>query len=358
RINDRYPYNQMYFMVHLTGTGPAGVVKAVDAFLGQGVLNGVIPGAAKPLLDEWSLEGLGPRQLATDLPAWAPIAGLPEGVQYLGQQMPGSHLYAGFTEASGQRPARCWRLKYAVPGGFVLYDSYPTNRASGNELFIAELADAEAAGAASNALRRTMGPETQETLTWEFGGHGYALYADNIKNRRYWDEAEAFCEQRGGHLITLGSQEEQDALSEAMLKTKTKDVFLGLAGDWRANSWSWVTGEPVTFRGWPVKNRQEVYGAGIEDLPPGSYPVLFTDMRPNPTQEIKLAKKGKLTAGWYVADADYQSDTNYFVCEWDGPRPASKPVQRVATRDRFVVMQSFAVDDPAGAALLRKAVEP
>ncbi|MGB2824279.1 MAG: C-type lectin domain-containing protein [Phycisphaerae bacterium] len=357
RINDRHPYNQMYFMVHLTGTGPAGVVKAVEAFLGPGLLNGIIPGAAKPLLGEWNLEGLGPKQLATDLPAWVPTAGLPEGVQYLGQQMPGSHLYGGFTEASGQRPLRCWRLKYSVPGGFVLYDSYPTNRASGNELFVAELSDAAAANTAAKALRRAMGSESQETTTWELGGHRYALYAGNIKNRRTWSEARTFCEQRGGHLITLGSKEEQNALGRTMLKTRTKIVFIGLTGDWRTNAWAWVTGEPVSFRGWEIKNGKEVYGPYVEDLPPGQYPVLFTQEPKRASKRPKPGKKSKPDSGWFLADADHQADTGYFVCEWDGRRPASKPTQRVSTRDRFVVMQSFALDDPAGGILLRKAVE-
>jgi hypothetical protein len=103
---DRAPQNQMYFVTDLTGTGPAGVVKAVDVYLRDGLLNGVVPGAAKPLLADWRLQGLGPKQLATDLPAWAPVADLPAGVQYLGQQMPGSHLYGGFSEASGVQPQR------------------------------------------------------------------------------------------------------------------------------------------------------------------------------------------------------------------------------------------------------------
>lgn len=250
---------------------------------------------------------------------------------------------------------RCWRLKYALPSGFVLYDSYPTNRASGNELFIAELANAVAASTAVKSLRRTMGPESQETATWEFAGHGYALYAETIKNRRTWSQAKAFCEQRGGHLITLGSQEEQNALSQAMLQAKTANIFIGLKGDWRSNAWAWVTGEPVTFRGWPIKNRQEVYGADVQELPQGRYPVQFTQAAPNMVS--KLIKNGKLDVGWYLAEPGRQSDTGFFVCEWEGPRPASKVVQRVSTRDRFVVMQSFACDAPAGETLLRRAVE-
>ena len=152
RPKDEFPRNQMYFIVHLTGTGPQGIAKATDAFLAGGLLNGVIAGNEEDLPADWTLERLGRRQLLTDLPSWAPISNLPHGVQYLGQQMPGSHLYAGFVEASGVRPTRCWRLKYRVPSGFVLYDSYPTNRASGNELFIAQMASAADAQKAAAAI--------------------------------------------------------------------------------------------------------------------------------------------------------------------------------------------------------------
>ena len=158
RVNDKPPQNQMYFVTHLTGTGPEGVAKAVDAFLGAGVLNGVVPGKAQPPAD-WSLECLGAPQLAGDLPAFAPVRDLPAGVRYLGRQMPGSHLYGGFCQASGVRPSRCWRLKYKLDDGFVRYDSYPTNRASGNEIFIAQVPSAADAERAVAKLRETMGPE-------------------------------------------------------------------------------------------------------------------------------------------------------------------------------------------------------
>ena len=361
RVNDRYPYNQMYFMIHLTGTGPAGVARAVDAFLNQGLLNGVLPGATKPLLDEWNLEGLGPKQLATDLPVWAPTTGLPEGVHYLGQQMAGSHLYGGFGEASGQRPLRCWRLKYAVPGWFVLYDSYPTNRASGNELFIAEMADAKAAGAAANTLRDTMGSdETQETATWTFGGHNYALYAGNVNNRRSWADAKIFCEQRGGHLITLGSKAEENALVHAMAEAKGKmegqSVWIGMSGDWRTNTWAWVTGEPITYRGWPTANGKETFSndvkTDLDELPAGKHPVLF-HVQVKPGQ----VSKPKPSTAWTLASAERQNDALFFACEWDGPRPPAKRAQHIAVRDRFVVMQSFTFDDPAGDTLLHKAMD-
>ena len=342
---DQAPANQMYFVTDLTGTGPAGVVKAVDAYLKDGLLNGVVPGSGKPLLDDWSLEGLGPKQLAVDLPDWAPLADLPAGVQYLGQQMPGSHLYGGFCEASGIRTQRLWRLKYCLPSGFRFFDSYPTDRASGNELLIAACVSADVAKAAAAELRKGL-PAEPQLVTWEYGGHSYALYGDSFKGWMTWGQAKGFCEKLGGHLITLGSQGEQNALTMALDRAHTATVFIGLTGDWRKNQWAWVTGEPMTFRGFRKKNGKESYGfvnpkgkvGSVENIPDGPHePVRFT-LKPD--------------AGWYLDSKGIEG----FVCEWD--KPGAAPRQsgrrtRVATRGQYVLMQSF--DDPAGEAILQKA---
>ncbi|MBL7187729.1 MAG: C-type lectin domain-containing protein [Phycisphaerae bacterium] len=345
---DDSPANQMYFITDLTGTGPAGVVKAVEVFLKDGVLNGVVPGAGRQLPDDWSLEGLGPKQLATDLPAWAPVADLPAGVQYLGQQMPGSHLYGGFYEASGIRPQRLWRLKYRVAEGFRFFDSYPTNRASGNELLIATCASADEAKAAAKAFVKNLSPEPQ-TVVWEFGGHSYAVYGASFKGWLTWDQSRNFCEKLGGHLITLSSQGEQDALGKALDRASTPTTFLGLSGDWRTNQWSWVTGEPMSFRAWRTKNGKELYGqknkkgkiSPPEKIPGGPiHPVRFT-IEPDP--------------GWYLAES---GEIDAFVCEWDKPGAAphqSSSRTRVTARGRYVLMESF--DDLAGESILRKGTE-
>ena len=344
---DRTPQNQMYFVTDLTGTGPAGVVKAVDAFLRDALLNGVAPGAAKPMLADWTLQGLGPKQLAADLPAWAPVADLPAGVKYLGQQMAGSHLYGGVCEASGIRPERMWRLKYGMADGFRFFDSYPTNRASGNELLIAAYASEDKAKAAAAALRKDL-PAEPPVGTWEHGGHSYALYGNTFKGWHTWAESKRFCEKLGGHLITIGSQGEQNALAKAMEEASIKIVFIGLSGDWQKNKWAWVTGEPLSHRGFRKANGEELYARmgrkgsiGAHELkmvPTGPHePVKFTTF-PNP--------------GWYVDERTIEA----FVCEWDEPSAARRQTAartRVATRGQYVLMQSF--DDLAGEAILQKA---
>lgn len=340
---DLLPANQMYFVIHLTGTGPAGVIKAVEVFLRDGLLNGVAPGAVKPSLDDWTLQGLGPRQLATDLPAWAPVAELPTGIQYVGQQMPGSHLYGGFCEVSGVRPQRIWRLKYRGPGGFRFFESFPTNRASGNELLIAACASAEEANSAATALQKSLPPDP-EPVIWQYGGHSYVLFGTSFKQWLTWEQARAFCEKLGGHLITLDSQEEQDALTKALGRAKIPTIFIGLSGDWRRDQWAWVTGEPTSFQGWRTKNGKKLYGfenqkgaiTPAEKIPSG------------PHQPVRITIKPD--AGWYLDDKDLEG----FVCEWDKPdaAPEHSAPTRIATRGQYVLMQSF--DDPAGEAVLRK----
>ena len=344
RPYDRAPENQMYFVTDLTGTGPAGVVKAADAFLRDGVLNGVVPGAAQSIPDDWKLERLGQKQLATDLPPWAPVTGLPTGVQYLGQQMPGSHLYGGFTESCGVRPQRMWRLKYRVADGFRFFDSYPTNRTSGNELLIAQCASADQAAAVAAALRKGL-PPGPEMVTWQYGGHSYALYGADFKGWLTWSEAKGFCEKLGGHLVTIGSKEEQDALLKALAGTQTWRIFIGLSGDWQKNQWTWVTGEPMTFRGFRKRSGKEVYGF----MTPKGKSGPADKIPDGPHEPIRLSTKPDV--GWYVDDIAIEG----FVCEWDKPgaAPRSDHQTRVATRGQYVLMQSF--EDLAGEAILQKA---
>ncbi len=101
----------------------------------------------------------------------------------------------------------------------------------------------------------------------------------------------------------------------------------------------------MTFRGWRTKNGKELYGsmnqkgvaAAPEKIPSGPRrPVRFTT---------------KPEAGWYLDEQEIDA----FVCEWE--KPGAAPQQsaqrtRVATRDQYVLMQSF--DDLAGEAVLRK----
>lgn len=127
-------------------------------------------------------------------------------------------------------------------------------------------------------------------------GHFYMF----IDEKMTWEEAQAWCKARGGYLVTITSQEENDfVMNEIIPKGDDKRTYLG--GRIQGNSWSWITGEPTTFDAW--------------------YPgrTVFNDRTPRPymvtipkfysTRGERGSPKGKWLM-WTGLDA------YYFVCEW------------------------------------------
>ncbi len=88
-------------------------------------------------------------------------------------------------------------------------------------------------------------PRMREDSTADFGGNTYAFYED--EKYMSWSDAKAFCEQKGGHLATINSPEEQ-----AFLKN-TYPGTAGWIGGYRdGETWMWVTGESFEFTSWKV----------------------------------------------------------------------------------------------------------
>ncbi len=81
----------------------------------------------------------------------------------------------------------------------------------------------------------------------EFEGHYYLV----VDEPMYWGEAKAECENRGGHLITITSKEEQKFVRRLVEESGTsKHYWLG-ANDWDDEGiWEWVTGEDMEYTHW------------------------------------------------------------------------------------------------------------
>ncbi len=76
---------------------------------------------------------------------------------------------------------------------------------------------------------------------------GHTYYISIIK--RGWVEAKMFCEQVGGHLVSIQSAEENSFLLEGM--PPEEEAWIGVRFEKRGNKWyvdKWVTGEPVEFK--------------------------------------------------------------------------------------------------------------
>ncbi|MCR5781174.1 MAG: leucine-rich repeat protein [Clostridia bacterium] len=87
-----------------------------------------------------------------------------------------------------------------------------------------------------------------KTLTWAdqatFGTNIYYLF--NTYSPCTWSDAQAYCESQGGHLATVTSQEEMDAIKPLI----TNNTWLGATEEEQDGTWKWVTGEEFAYTDW------------------------------------------------------------------------------------------------------------
>ncbi|MHA2296059.1 MAG: lectin-like protein [Candidatus Hodarchaeales archaeon] len=116
-----------------------------------------------------------------------------------------------------------------------------------------------------------------------YNDHEYQLFTDS----KTWTDAKADCEARGGHLVTISSNEENDFVSG--LTEPDTSVWIGFTDEENEGDWRWITGEPVTYTNWDSSEPN--------DAPPGE-------------DHAELYSSGK----WNDLPGDYGG---YYVCEWD-----------------------------------------
>ncbi|MHA1967926.1 MAG: C-type lectin domain-containing protein [Candidatus Hodarchaeales archaeon] len=92
----------------------------------------------------------------------------------------------------------------------------------------------------------------------EYNGHSYQL----ISLAKTWLEANVDCQTRGGYLVTIGNQEENNFVASLVSDTV---ALIGYTDRETEGVWKWTTNEPVTFTNWQIgdpSDAQEDY-AGI-----------------------------------------------------------------------------------------------
>ncbi|MHC4248043.1 MAG: lectin-like protein [Planctomycetota bacterium] len=144
---------------------------------------------------------------------------------------------------------------------------------------------------------------TQPREPVSFGGHRYKLYEQKMA----WHDAKRFCEERGGHLVTITSKEENDFVT-SLARASGDFVWIGFSDEAREGEWEWVTGEPSTFTAWGQ-------GPGTEGrVQPDNW---------NGNQDVAILHRG---ANWKWDDSHAHVQLA-FVCEWEpGAAVATAPV--------------------------------
>ena len=101
----------------------------------------------------------------------------------------------------------------------------------------------------------------------EYKGHHYHVYDDFVAS---WNDAEDFCESKGGHLVAINDEEENNRVYKIMRDSGFKTAYIGFYDPKATGVWGWINGEPVSYTHWmsdttpaPVRNYQ--YALYLED---------------------------------------------------------------------------------------------
>ena len=135
----------------------------------------------------------------------------------------------------------------------------------------------------------------------EFNGHYYKVYNIGMT----WAKAKEYCENRGGHLVTITSPEENAFVNNLITPlSKSADVMIGLSDIDKEGDWTtWCTGEPVVYSNWG-DNEPDNRGGGQDIC------VIV-----NGTRGYKGGQFYCIKGQWDdVGDKDYKLP---FICEWE-----------------------------------------
>lgn len=118
-------------------------------------------------------------------------------------------------------------------------------------------------------------------------GHSYMV----MTTTEGWIQAETICENYGGHLVTINSQEEQKFVELIMNKERYSRYWIGAYSEGYPYEFKWITGEEFLYNNWSVGE-------------------------PNSTNEFFAEIIKDTNYKWNNLPEKY-TYTNAFICEWD-----------------------------------------
>ena len=132
----------------------------------------------------------------------------------------------------------------------------------------------------------------------KYDGHSYKLIDAGIN----WDEAKAYCEKVGGHLVTITSGAEQAFVQDLIVNRGTKGYYWTGGIRSSGGNFVWITGEKFSYSNW--YNGEPNNWFGDEDI--------LTVYKQNGMWN-DVAKLGN-TSGKIPF---FNIENSGFICEWD-----------------------------------------
>ncbi len=158
-----------------------------------------------------------------------------------------------------------------------------------------------------------------------YNGHSYKLFSDGMT----WEEAKVYCENLGGHLVTITDEAEQFAINNLLKEKGTKKNYW-MGGRRKANdyeSWEWVTDESFSYTNW-----DEEQPDNYED----NEPFMMMYANSGSWNDLDLE-------GGYEDDSDYGKNNFGLICEWEAAIP-TKPKSIKLTNAKEEYVNIFDVD--------------
>lgn len=93
-----------------------------------------------------------------------------------------------------------------------------------------------------NVINKSSNPHFLKKCSYD--GHTYKIYASS----KTWEDTKIWCENNGGHLATVTSSQEQDAIFKLLEDYNNLNFYLG--GSFTSGKWKWVTGELFDYTKW------------------------------------------------------------------------------------------------------------
>ena len=140
--------------------------------------------------------------------------------------------------------------------------------------------------------------------TVRYNGHVYELY----DNKLSWEDASEFCRAQGGHLVTIGSAEENNAVYN-MINDRQGYCWIGLKCVTPPSGWKWV--DDTSLAGY---NKWYNSDYGVKDS--GEYYAMMYPMNYGMTPYASTWNKCK-GSNYYSSFYGYYN--SFYICEYDDP---------------------------------------
>ena len=189
---------------------------------------------------------------------------------------------------------------------------------------------AENGAASSNGVEAVGNPKDTDTVEEEYGqisasnvpgeaqefnGHYYLVYSPNQVTT--WEEASDYCQNLGGYLATITSQEENAFLTSLITSTGHRSAYVGMSDGGKEGTWTWVTGETVSYQNWrgsePNDDKgDEDYVMVYDDGSWNDANFIYEEGRPSERNVLCYIKTADGTLN-LRAEPKYESDLAYEV---------------------------------------------